>query len=393
MSSEEALSTLQQYLNKNVVCRLVTQTQINIQQKQVNKTGKPIVNLDEFMFWKFIDTILVMILSPRTNMDEYWSSNEILGNPYIKKMITGDAFKQIYQSISWEDENNQNWLQSQIINTAQNQLITNHIETSGLNAFLNDSWNSFTFKEKQREFPYLHLPIHSDAFQKTMLQQKQQTKYYRRVMKQEKPLTEKQVKNINQMKTQDEHYKQLIVYIQFDHPSARQQTKQFIYCLQVCIINSFIIFRHKYLGHQVDEYGNEDNEQKKQQKFSTRDYIQLIVDALEPLITRNQINPNNQIQTLQNLVKLNDLFVPRKNTKFKISNSIQNIMQNHSMVPIKQFITEAKNPSRSCCMCSAKTRSLCSCNQYLCNNCHKIHLLIEYEQSQKTITQISQIFQ
>ncbi|CAL6011389.1 Transposase_IS4 [Hexamita inflata] len=393
MSSEDALSTFQQYLNQNVVCRLIKQTQIKIQQKQVTKTGKQNVNLDEFMFWKFIDTILVMILSPRTNMDEYWSSNEILGNPYIKKLITGDAFKQIYQSVSWEDENNnQNWLQSQLINTIQNQIITNHIETSGLNAFLEESWSSFTSKEKQRELPYLHLPIHSDVFQKTMLQQKQQTKYYRRVLKQEH-LSEKQVKNINQMKTQDEHYKQLIVYIQFDHPSARQQTKQFIYYLQVCIINSFIIFRHKYLGHQVDEYGNEDNELKKQQKFSTRDYIQLIVDALEPLITRNQINPNNQIQALQNLVKLNDLFTPMKNTKLKISDSIQKIMQNHSMVPIKQFITEAKDPIRSCCMCSARTRFLCSCNQYLCNNCHKIHLLIEYEQSQKTITQISQIFQ
>ncbi|CAL5998245.1 Hypothetical_protein [Hexamita inflata] len=113
-------------------------------------------------------------------------------------------------------------------------MLASHVEKAG--RFLEDSWDGFESELKEsdhKEFPYLHLPIHSDAFQKTVLQQKQQTKYYRRVLKQEQPLTEKQVKNINQMKTQDEHYKQLIAYIQFDHSSKRQQTQQFIYCLQV----------------------------------------------------------------------------------------------------------------------------------------------------------------
>ncbi|CAL5998315.1 Hypothetical_protein [Hexamita inflata] len=333
-----------------------------------------------------------MFLSPRSNIDEYWSNSEMLGNTYVKKIFSRDTFNHYYLSISWEeDDNNQsdNWFQKQIINTIQNQIIVNHIENSGLNQIL---WN-IPQSEQRKEFPFLHLPIHSDAFQKTMLQQKQQTKYYNRVLKQEQPLTEKQVKNINQMKTQDEHYKQLIAYIPFEHKILRLQTRQFIYCLQVCIINSFLIFRYQYaLENQPND--SEDNEQRKQQqKLGIRDFVQLLIESLEPLITTNQQDPYHQILKLQSIVKQNELFVPMKQTKVKISASILKIMQNHHMIPIRQIRTNVKDPIGKCCMCEGKTRFICSCNQHFCQSCHAIHMLIEQEQSQNIITQIQQLFQ
>ncbi|CAL6011345.1 Transposase_IS4 [Hexamita inflata] len=304
MSQEDALRIFRQYMNPSVVQRIIEKTQAKISSKTTNLKLKQTNNLfDEYQLWTFIDVSLVMFLSPRSGIKEYWSANEMLGNAFIKKLITRDHYFQIYQSISWEENESdisQNWLQKQIINNVQKQLISNFFDKTVLNQFTGTDWPiesnnnvvtnpNIIQKIVQEEFPYLHLPIHSDVFQKTLLQQKQQTRYYRRVLKQEQPLTEKQIKNINQMKTHDEHYKQLLTYIQFNHPSTRQQTKQFIYCLQVCIINSFVIFRNTYFDHQLN-YSNEDEELDKKRWLTIKDFIQLLIDAIEPLT----IPKNNQ---------------------------------------------------------------------------------------------------
>ncbi|CAL6070738.1 Transposase_IS4 [Hexamita inflata] len=119
MSSQDALRLLQQYLNKDIVGKLITLTQSKLQQNQVNnRSWKQNISFDESTFWKFIDVILVMFLSPRSNIDEYWSNSEILGNIYVKKIFSRDTFNHYYLSISWEEDDNNlsdNWFQKQNI--------------------------------------------------------------------------------------------------------------------------------------------------------------------------------------------------------------------------------------------------------------------------------------
>ncbi|CAL6100583.1 Hypothetical_protein [Hexamita inflata] len=220
-------------------------------------------------------------------------------------------------------------------------MLASHVEKAG--RFLEDSWNGFESQAKEsdsKEFPYLHLPIHSDVFQKTVLQQKQQTKYYRRVLKQEQPLTEKQVKNINQMKTQDEHYKQLIAYIQFDHSSKRQQTQQFIYCLQVCIINSFLIFRQRFL-EPIHNPKQEHN-----RKLTMRDYVQLLIKQIEPITNW-----------------------ATKETK--IQNQTAQIISQHYLI----HKSETNNPTSICCICKCNSLYYCYCGVGLCVKCQVQHCL------------------
>ncbi|CAL6011346.1 Transposase_IS4 [Hexamita inflata] len=394
MSQEDALRIFRQYMNPSVVQRIIEKTQAKISSKTTNLKLKQTNNLfDEYQLWTFIDVSLVMFLSPRSGIKEYWSANEMLGNAFIKKLITRDHYFQIYQSISWEENESdisQNWLQKQIINNVQKQLISNFFDKTVLNQFTGTDWPiesnnnvvtnpNIIQKIVQEEFPYLHLPIHSDVFQKTLLQQKQQTRYYRRVLKQEQPLTEKQVKNINQMKTQDEHYKQLLTYIQFDHPTIRQQTKQFIYCLQVCLINSFIVFRHQYQDPNLT-YEDEDDRLYKQRWLTIRQFVQLLIDAIDDFRHEmNQETPLTSDSPIQ--IQRVSFSMPKKDIKLVASGQIEKIMEEHQLIPLKLVRTEFTCPTSRCCMCKAKVDIICTCNNVLCNDCHMKHLLIELEQN------------
>ncbi|CAL5998201.1 Transposase_IS4 [Hexamita inflata] len=404
MSQEDAFRIFRQYMNPSVVQRIITKTQAKLSSritnlKQNERLRQKINNFDEYQFWTFIDVSLVMFLSPRSGIQEYWSTNEMLGNAFIKKLIQREHYFQIYQSISWEENESdisQNWLQKQIINNVQKQLINNFFDKTVLNQFTGTDWpinsnsdgkennniltNPNIIQNVQEEFPYLHLPIHSDLFQKTILQQKQQKRYYRRVLKQEQPLTEKQVKNINQMKTQDEHYKQLLTYIEFDHPTIRQQTKQFIYCLQVCIINSFIVFRHQYQDPNLT-YEDEDDRLHKQRWLTIRQFVQLLIDAIDDfrheMKQETPVTSDNPTQIQQQV----SFSMHKKDIKLVASGQIEKIMEEHQLIPLKLVRTEFTCPTSRCCMCKAKVDIICTCNNVLCNDCHIKHLLIELEQN------------
>ncbi|CAL5998271.1 Hypothetical_protein [Hexamita inflata] len=333
-SAENAFRLFGQYLNPAVVQRLVACTGPNVALKQ------PRGQFDEAHFWTFVNTLLVMFISPRRSLQEYWADDEILNNAYVKKMGSQDQFALVHGCISWEEDDgdlSRNWLQAQIIATVQNQMLASHVEKAG--RFLDDSWNGFESQIKEsdpKEFPYLHLPIHSDLFQKTMLQQKQQKRYYSRIMKQEQPLTEKQVKNINQMKTQDEHYKQLITYIQFEFTSLRQQTKQFVYCLQICVINSFLIFRQRYTENQPDQ----------KRPLTIRDYVQLLI---------KQIEPKTNWATKET----------------KIQNQTTQIISQHYLI----HKSETYNPTSTCYICKSNSLFYCCCGVDVCLKCQTQHCL------------------
>ncbi|CAL6011355.1 Transposase_IS4 [Hexamita inflata] len=345
-SAENAFRLFGQYLNPAVVQRLVACTGPKVALKQ------PRGQFDEAHFWTFVNTLLVMFISPRRSLQEYWADDEILNNAYVKKMGSQDQFALVHGCISWEEDDGdlgRNWLQEQIISTVQRQMLASYVEKA--DRFLEDSWNGFESQAKEndpKEFPYLHLPIHSDVFQKTVLQQKQQTKYYRRVLKQEQPLTEKQVKNINQMKTQDEHYKQLIAYIQFDHKIVRPQAQQFVYCLQVCIINSFLIFRQRCSEPK-------DNHKQEQNRLpSIRDYVQLLIKQIEPK---------------SNWAKKEEKY------KKQVNKFVNNIVTNHYLISLREIRIEVKDPRTKCDLCNGIARHLCSCNIGLCMDCYTSHCL------------------
>ncbi|CAL6100593.1 Hypothetical_protein [Hexamita inflata] len=239
-------------------------------------------------------------------------------------------------------------------------MLASHVEKAG--RFLEDSWNGFESQIKEndpKEFPYLHLPIHSDAFQKTVLQQKQQTKYYRRVLKQEQPLTEKQVKNINQMKTQDEHYKQLIAYIQFDHKIFRPQAQQFVYCLQVCIINSFLIFRQR-CSEQKDNQKQECNRLP-----AIRDYVQLLIKQIEP--RTSWANKKAKVQTEVKQI-LNG-------TEIKEPNVVGHVLETHYLVSLKELKPECLYPKSYCSNCKTRSTFVCKCGIGICQKCQVQHCL------------------
>ncbi|CAL5996807.1 Hypothetical_protein [Hexamita inflata] len=341
-SAENAFRLFGQYLSPAVVQRLVACTGPKVALKQ------PRGQFDEAHFWTFVNTLLVMFISPRRSLQEYWADDEILNNAYVKKMGSQDQFALVHGCISWEEDDGalgRNWLQAQIIATVQNQMLASHVEKAG--RFLEDSWNGFESQVKEndpKEFPYLHLPIHSDVFQKTVLQQKQQTKYYRRVLKQEQPLTEKQVKNINQMKTQDEHYKQLIAYIQFDHKIVRPQAQQFVYCLQVCIINSFLIFR-QWCSEQKDNHKQECNRMP-----SIRDYVQLLIKQIEPRTSW-------------------------ADKELKVQNQVTPILDSHYLVSMKELKPNLKDPRTTCYICKTISHYQCFCGKGLCLKCQAKHCL------------------
>ncbi|CAL6011351.1 Hypothetical_protein [Hexamita inflata] len=343
MSAENAFRLFGQYLNPAVVQRLVACTGPKVALKQ------PRGQFDEAHFWTFVNTLLVMFISPRRSLQEYWADDEILNNAYVKKMGSQDQFALVHSCISWEEDDGdlgRNWLQEQIISTIQNQMLASHVEKAG--RFLEDSWNGIESQAKEndpKEFPYLHLPIHSDQFQKTMLQQKQQRRYYCRIMKKEQPLTEKQVaekqvKNINQMKTQDEHYKQLITYIQFEFTSLRQQTKQFVYCLQICVINSFLIFRQRYTENNLDQ------KREQNRPLTIRDYVQLLI---------KQIEPKTNWATKET----------------KIQNQTAQIISQHYLI----HKSETNNPTSICCICKCNSLYYCYCGVGLCVKCQVQHCL------------------
>ncbi|CAL5996863.1 Transposase_IS4 [Hexamita inflata] len=147
MSQEDALRIFRQYMNPSVVQRIITKTQAKLSSritnlKQNERLRQKINNFDEYQFWTFIDVSLVMFLSPRSGIQEYWSTNEMLGNAFIKKLIQREHYFQIYQSISWEENESdisQNWLQKQIINNVQKQLINNFFDKTVLKMFKKSS--------------------------------------------------------------------------------------------------------------------------------------------------------------------------------------------------------------------------------------------------------------
>ncbi|CAL5998247.1 Hypothetical_protein [Hexamita inflata] len=118
-SAENAFRLFGQYLNLAVVQRLVACTGPKVALKQ------PRGQFDEAHFWTFVNTLLVMFISPRRSLQEYWADDEILNNAYVKKMGSQDQFALVHGCISWEEDDGalgRNWLQAQIIATVQNQM-------------------------------------------------------------------------------------------------------------------------------------------------------------------------------------------------------------------------------------------------------------------------------
>lgn len=66
---------------------IIKYTNLKLQKKH---DGHEVFRIDEYYSWLMI--LLTMFISPRNNMYDYWSDNDMLCNPFIKKHMSRNAW-------------------------------------------------------------------------------------------------------------------------------------------------------------------------------------------------------------------------------------------------------------------------------------------------------------
>ncbi|CAL5988514.1 Transposase_IS4 [Hexamita inflata] len=149
-----------------------------------------------------------------------------------------------------------------------------------------------------------------------------------------KPLTRPQVqheyiKNYSVIDRLD----QFMSGIAYPHKSKKWQTKIFIYCLHLCILNGFSLF--KFRTKTV---------------ISIRGFVILLIKAIEP--------QTNWFQKEE-----------------KIKKQVNQIITNHFLTPLRQIKPDLKDPRDRCPICNGISRHQCSCNLMVCSSCYTPHCL------------------
>ncbi|CAL6099087.1 PiggyBac_transposable element-derived protein [Hexamita inflata] len=349
--------------DKQLVQQIVrcTQLQLNVQQDDLKQ-------FDEFEFWQFIKVIFVIILSPRNSLEDYWSTEKIYACDYIKQIMTLKKYKYISdiiccydksdqdQTQSTEDEflqnlNDENWIQRKISHNLQDieiQILAHAIMTSKeINNILNDMWECqefINYQEPSFQIPYFQYPPKVSMFDKYTKQTKAAQRHYIKQSKQHRKIKEKQqfpitnihiLKNINQKQTQQGHINQLLSSIKYQNRINNKVFKYFVYCLQICIVNSYIIY----------------NIRKQSKSVTTiRQYTYLLFKAIE-------------IKTM----------LPTEEEVFEEENL--QLVANHEQINVKDNVLIKNKSRQSCCICiKVKTYLTCSCGMVLCKQCYIKHL-------------------
>ncbi|CAL5971632.1 Transposase_IS4 [Hexamita inflata] len=115
--------------------------------------------------------------------------------------------------------------------------------------------------------------------------------------------------------------------------NKKWQTKIFIYCLHLCILNGFSLF--KFRTKTV---------------ISIRGFVIYLIKAIEP--------------------KTN---WARKEEKIK--KQVNEIITNHFLTPLRQIKPQLKDPRDRCPLCNGISRHQCSCNLMVCTSCYTPHCL------------------
>ncbi|CAL6002422.1 Transposase_IS4 [Hexamita inflata] len=149
-----------------------------------------------------------------------------------------------------------------------------------------------------------------------------------------KPLTRPQVqheyiKNYSVIDRLD----QFMSGIAYPHKSKKWQTKIFIYCLHLCILNGFSLFKFRT-----------------KKLISIRGFVIYLIKAMEP---KTNWAKNEE----------------------KIKKEVNDIITNHYLIPMRVFKPEQSDPRTGCTLCNGIARHRCSCNLGMCMTCYTRHCL------------------